>query len=99
MKEACSKFLCEHLTAETVCTVLSVCNHIMGLEALKLQAMIYLCAHTEAVLVDERVVELPKDVFIQLLESDDLDADEELVFGALIRWAISFHGKARIFTN
>jgi hypothetical protein len=58
----------------------------MGLEALKLQAMIYLCAHTEAVLVDERVVELPKDVFTQLLEGDDLDADEELVFGALVRW-------------
>ena len=33
-----------------------------------------------------RVVELPKDVFIQLLEGDGLDADEELVFGALIRW-------------
>jgi microsomal dipeptidase-like Zn-dependent dipeptidase len=85
-KEACSKFLEENLTAGTVCTVLSACHHIMGLEALKLRAMIFLCTHAEAALEDEHVVELPKEVVVELLAGDDLDADEEVIFKALVRW-------------
>jgi hypothetical protein len=37
-------------------------------------------------LEDEHVVELPKDTFVELLTGDDLDADEEVIFKARVRW-------------
>jgi hypothetical protein len=86
VKEDCSAFLEENLTAGTVCTVLSACHHIMGLEPLKLRAMIFLYTHAKAALEDEQVVELPKEVFVELLAGDDLGVDEEVIFKALVRW-------------
>jgi hypothetical protein len=86
LKQLCVEYLKTHMTVDSVCTIIAASQR-MGLTNLKVLAEHYFYQNTEAVMNSESTIGcLPKDVFLQMLQGDEFDVDEEVVFSGLLAW-------------
>ena len=90
LRDVCVEYLEDNLCAENVCTVFSASRHL-GLQKLEKQCLRFLLREgwegaNSALRRPNGIEQLPKETLLSMLEGDDLNVDEEVVFTALVRW-------------
>jgi hypothetical protein len=85
LEEKCIKHLAANLNYENVCSILKAAR-LIGLDALSLSCMIYICANIKEVLLHSGICELPKEDLQQLLEDGQVLADECVMFEGVASW-------------
>jgi hypothetical protein len=90
LRDVCVEYLDDNLCAENVCTVFSASRHL-GLQKLEKQCLRFLLREGwegafSALRRPNGIEQLPKETLLSMLEGDDLNVDEEVVFTALVRW-------------
>jgi BTB/POZ domain-containing protein 3/6 len=96
LEDICSKYLKDHLSARTVCTVsehASMCDDA-SLQASCLQ---FICSNAAAVLHQSGIQELRFTNVEKMLKADDLDCvPESVLFDAMLTWADSECGRREL---
>ena len=90
LRDVCVGYLEDNLCAENVSTVFSASRHL-GLQKLEKQCLRFLLREGwegafSALRRPNGIEQLPKETLLSMLEGDDLNVDEEVVFTALVRW-------------
>jgi hypothetical protein len=82
----CVAYLEENICAENVFAVFSASRHLGRLAKLEKQSLDFLLRNAGSALKSNGIEHLPKDTLLSMLEGDDLNVDEEVVFTALVGW-------------
>ncbi|XP_078578249.1 kelch-like protein 24 [Branchiostoma floridae x Branchiostoma japonicum] len=85
VRDACTKFLCDTLCVTNCLERLNVGNMLMN-HHLESTALSYVMKKFSAASQTPDFLDLTKELLITLISSDDLDAPEETVFMAVMKW-------------
>ena len=85
LRDHCVAYLEENICADNICTVFSASRHLR-LAKLEKQSLDFLLRNAGSALKSNGIKHLPKDTLLSMLEGDDLNVDEEVVFTALVGW-------------
>jgi hypothetical protein len=81
----CLAYLGENICADNVCTVVNASRHF-GLAKLEKQSLDFLLTNAGSALESSGMKHLPKETLLSVVEGDDLDVGEEVIFTALMGW-------------
>ncbi|XP_041379498.1 BTB/POZ domain-containing protein 6-B-like [Gigantopelta aegis] len=86
LEDLCLKFLETSLTAENVCTILEQAN-FFNEDELHNKSMTYILENGKSTLESRDFLKLSQKSVLDVVKSDDLQADEKEVFQAAYEWA------------
>jgi hypothetical protein len=85
LKTQCVTYLEQHVCASNACTILRASQQL-GFSKLEEQCQEFIVHNSEAVFQGEGVKHLPKDTLLSMMQGDELDVEEEVVFDAVLEW-------------
>jgi hypothetical protein len=85
LRDHCVAFLEANICVSNVCNVFNASRYL-GLAELETQSLDFLLRNAGSAMKSSGMKHLPKDALLSMVEGDNLNADEEVVFTALVGW-------------
>jgi hypothetical protein len=85
LRDSCEAYLAQHLCEDSVCSTWKV-SQMLGLAQLEAKCKLLVLTKGKAVLEGGGFSELPKELALAVAADEELDANEEVVFEAVVAW-------------
>ncbi|XP_041379266.1 BTB/POZ domain-containing protein 6-like [Gigantopelta aegis] len=88
LEQKCLAYLSSSITTDNACVILEQA-HVFDEQELKEKALTFILENGDAALKSSGVIEVCQECLVKIIQAEELVADEQSVFGAVVAWSES----------